>query len=82
MKLTWQEGRLAPHPQASEETPAGGDKFSVVQPSNSSVAKVLWPVAQAVPSEKDTQFPADANTTGARTADTLESGSNAANQPK
>jgi hypothetical protein len=25
------EGRLAPHPQASEETPAGGDKFSAVQ---------------------------------------------------
>ena len=40
MKLTWQEGRLAPHPQASEETPAGGDKFSAVQPINSSVAKV------------------------------------------
>lgn len=25
------EGRLAPHPQASEEAPAGGDKFSAVQ---------------------------------------------------
>ncbi len=34
---TWQEGRLAPHPQASEETPAGGDKFSAVQPSNVSI---------------------------------------------
>ncbi len=35
-----------------------------------------------MPSGKDTQFPADANTTGARAADALESGSNVANQPK
>lgn len=33
------EGRLAPHPQVSEETPAGGDKFSAVQrAADSSVA--------------------------------------------
>jgi hypothetical protein len=25
------EGRLAPHPQASEEAPAGGDEFSALQ---------------------------------------------------
>lgn len=31
--VAWPEGRLAPHPQASEEAPAGGDKFSDVQPS-------------------------------------------------
>ena len=35
----WPEGRLAPHPQASEEAPAGGDKFSDFQPSMVSIAK-------------------------------------------
>ena len=41
---------------------------------------LLWPVAQAVPSGKDTRFPADANTTGAKVADALESNSSVAHQ--
>jgi hypothetical protein len=41
---------------------------------------LLWPVAQAVPSGKDTQFPANANTTGAKVADALESNSSVAHQ--
>jgi hypothetical protein len=31
MTAAKREGRLAPHPQVSGETPAGGDKFSAVQ---------------------------------------------------
>ncbi len=41
---------------------------------------LLWPVAQAVSSDKDPQFPAVANTAGAKAADALESKPSVAKQ--